>query len=80
MHNTATDLAYVTYTSGTTGKPKGVAIHHQSVNNYITGMVSMSVFSSDQIIDCSSSIAFDATVQVRNKMVEAYKEIMSMPV
>lgn len=27
-----------------------------------------------------SSIAFQATVQVRNKLVEAYKEIMSMPV
>ena len=27
-----------------------------------------------------SSLAFDATVQVRNKVVEAYKEVMSMPV
>ncbi|MBZ9610228.1 flagellar hook-basal body complex protein FliE [Rheinheimera maricola] len=27
-----------------------------------------------------SSLAFEATVQVRNKLVEAYKEIMSMPV
>jgi flagellar hook-basal body complex protein FliE len=27
-----------------------------------------------------SSLAFEATVQVRNKIVEAYKEIMSMPV
>lgn len=27
-----------------------------------------------------AGIAFDATVQVRNKFVEAYKEIMSMPV
>ena len=27
-----------------------------------------------------SGVAFDATVQVRNKFVEAYKEIMSMPV
>ncbi|MCM2678963.1 flagellar hook-basal body complex protein FliE [Echinimonas agarilytica] len=27
-----------------------------------------------------SSVAFDATVQVRNKLMEAYKEIMSMPV
>jgi len=27
-----------------------------------------------------SSVAFDATVQIRNKFVEAYKEIMSMPV
>ena len=27
-----------------------------------------------------SSIAFNATIQVRNKLVEAYKEIMNMPV
>lgn len=27
-----------------------------------------------------SSLAFEATVQVRNKMVEAYKDIMAMPV
>ena len=27
-----------------------------------------------------AGIAFDATMQVRNKFVEAYKEIMSMPV
>ncbi|MBW8190807.1 flagellar hook-basal body complex protein FliE [Neiella marina] len=27
-----------------------------------------------------SGVAFDATVQVRNKLMEAYKEIMSMPV
>jgi len=27
-----------------------------------------------------AGIAFDATVQIRNKFVEAYKEIMSMPV
>ena len=27
-----------------------------------------------------ASVAFEATVQVRNKLVEAYKEIMNMPV
>lgn len=27
-----------------------------------------------------SSVAFEATVQVRNKLMEAYKEVMSMPV
>lgn len=32
------------------------------------------------IASAKSGIAFDATVQVRNKFVEAYKEIMSMPV
>lgn len=32
------------------------------------------------IASAKSGIAFDAAVQVRNKFVEAYKEIMSMPV
>lgn len=27
-----------------------------------------------------ASVAFEATVQVRNKLVEAYKELMNMPV
>lgn len=32
------------------------------------------------ISSSKAGIAFDATIQVRNKFVEAYKEIMSMPV
>lgn len=32
------------------------------------------------IAGSKAGLAFDATVQVRNKFVEAYKEIMSMPV
>jgi flagellar hook-basal body complex protein FliE len=32
------------------------------------------------IAGAKAGVAFDATVQVRNKFVEAYKEIMSMPV
>ncbi|MCV6002878.1 flagellar hook-basal body complex protein FliE, partial [Escherichia coli] len=27
-----------------------------------------------------SSVAFEATVQIRNKLVEAYKDLMNMPV
>ncbi|MFC1234339.1 flagellar hook-basal body complex protein FliE [Vibrio sp. DW001] len=27
-----------------------------------------------------SSVAFDATIQVRNKLVESYKQLMNMPV
>ncbi|MGX9417232.1 flagellar hook-basal body complex protein FliE [Vibrio sp. RC27] len=27
-----------------------------------------------------ASVSFDATIQVRNKMVDAYKELMNMPV
>lgn len=32
------------------------------------------------VASSKSGVALDATVQVRNKFVEAYKEIMSMPV
>ena len=40
-----------------------------------------SVTLADTMIAASKSgLAFDATMQVRNKFVEAYKEIMSMPV
>ena len=40
-----------------------------------------SVSLADTMVTASkASIAFEATVQVRNKFVEAYKEIMSMPV
>lgn len=40
-----------------------------------------SVTLADTMVAASKAgIAFDATVQVRNKFVEAYKEIMNMPV
>jgi flagellar hook-basal body complex protein FliE len=48
-------------------------------NGYEMGDKNISL--SDVMIAANkSSLAFDATVQVRNKMVEAYKEVMSMPV
>ncbi|NFI52313.1 amino acid adenylation domain-containing protein [Clostridium botulinum] len=37
--SSANNLAYVMYTSGTTGKPKGVMIEHKQVNNFINGII-----------------------------------------
>ena len=56
-----TDRAYILYTSGTTGQPKGVMISHQSVLNYISHGAHQSLTRSD-VVDFSSSIAFDLSV------------------
>lgn len=48
-------------------------------NSFEMGDKSVSL-SDVMIASNKSGLAFDATVQVRNKMVEAYKEVMSMPV
>lgn len=48
-------------------------------NRFEMGDKSVSL-SDVMIASNKSGLAFDATIQVRNKVVEAYKEVMSMPV
>src|SRR3989339_881025 len=56
------DLAYLVYTSGSTGEPKGVAIEHRSVINFITGLTQKIDFSSGQKILASTNLTFDISV------------------
>ena len=36
---TATNMCYIIFTSGSTGRPKGTVLQHNSVINYLLGMV-----------------------------------------
>ncbi|MBR8829322.1 MAG: amino acid adenylation domain-containing protein [Gomphosphaeria aponina SAG 52.96 = DSM 107014] len=57
-----TNLAYVLYTSGSTGLPKGVGIEHHNTVNFINW--AQGVFNSEQLagVLASTSICFDLSV------------------
>lgn len=62
----ATDMAYCIFTSGSSGRPKGVMINHRSVINLVKGL-EQRVYSSyeDKILKVAllASFSFDASVQ-----------------
>jgi len=55
------DLAYVNYTSGTTGNPKGVQIYHRSINRLVKNPNWASFSPNDRFLQISN-ISFDALV------------------
>ncbi|MEG7357211.1 non-ribosomal peptide synthetase [Bacillus inaquosorum] len=60
------NLAYVLYTSGTTGKPKGVMVEHRQVINLVYGIDSLHFQPFSQVhlrIGMLASHIFDASVQ-----------------
>lgn len=60
---TADDLAYVTYTSGSTGVPKGVAIDHRSLATNTRSVARSYDIDGDDVVVQFSSINFDAALE-----------------
>ena len=58
---TSNNLAYVMYTSGTTGKPKGVMIAHFTCVNRIIYMVQLNNLKPNQTLLFKTSIVFDVS-------------------
>ncbi|HEV8169206.1 MAG TPA: non-ribosomal peptide synthetase, partial [Pyrinomonadaceae bacterium] len=57
--NQAEDLAYVMYTSGSTGQPKGVAVTHRAINRLVRNTEYVNFESSDRVGQ-TSNVSFDA--------------------
>ncbi|MEP6802072.1 MAG: amino acid adenylation domain-containing protein [Acidobacteriota bacterium] len=56
------DLAYLIYTSGSSGRPKGTMVPHRAVVNYLTWCVGAYSVASGRGAPVQSSLAFDLTV------------------
>lgn len=56
------DLAYVMYTSGTSGKPKGVMVEHRQVNNCIWWMQKEFELQTSQVVIQRTNLTFDPSV------------------
>ena len=53
------DLAYVLYTSGSTGQPKGVAIEHRNLVNFLNSMRHAPGLKPEDTLTAITTIAFD---------------------
>jgi amino acid adenylation domain-containing protein len=56
------DLAYVMYTSGSTGLPKGVEVEHRNVANKVRAMARLHGIGQDDVILAQASLSFDTSV------------------
>ncbi|WKB55701.1 non-ribosomal peptide synthetase [Eleftheria terrae] len=57
------DLAYVMYTSGSTGAPKGVMVEHRNVCNYITALAARCGLGPHDRLLQFASLSFDASAE-----------------
>ncbi|MFP3986825.1 AMP-binding protein [Streptomyces sp. E11-3] len=56
---TCTDTAYIIFTSGTTGRPKGVVMSHRAVVSFYRGMLSHRIVGPEDRVATTSPLQFD---------------------
>ncbi len=57
------DIAYVIFTSGTTGRPKGVPITHEAMTTYLNWAISTFDYRPGDRMTATASVCFDAAVR-----------------